>query len=894
MAELSMSRINRQLRTLRMKCSSLAAFNAAPSKPAVSVTYGSARVAARSQDADETPPLAILQSLDNFGTRLHLDRAIVENMQLSKRIYEVRDALRNIVQSAIATADRRKEPCRILPLTAVCARLIGELVQSEIQAALDDAEELDGPEDDARAQAMDSLYEQVPPGYRPRMFIAHALTYILEACPHHPTLLNALLDVCFTYNLVPEAQTLLASLFAVAIKPRAHPTYPCPLTHPAHKNFLSTLRESCAASIINDRTFTRILVDNLSIASSVSLNAWTSKAITRLARDLRERDFAHSFVSLCSGLAFAVAHAKPATKSGLKRGKSPEDPHTKLFNDSLERLAKWVVSMLTLIQTSTSDTLVELRACIDFLVDVAPHNLHISDDPPASPPTCLADVLICLTTYCLASPHAATLHQSDLSALQHILRSAQIKNSTLDGLVSHIFPLPRFAMFAMPLAEPDGADTPTPPPSLPDVHENGVEALSALAAPLRAHGLLKCEAALWLAALQHVEELISAPTVTQSVTTPGRKLTQGQLYNLRLELMDRVEDAERRCFGGGVGVGGGVAGAVAHPDWEGEWEWEEMIGSWVLKSPASALAKKAKDDSRNNKRRRVESTSQTGPSLTLQRAPSGVRVREALAAARTSASTKTPARGRTGGSSREYSVSVCRSTSSLSRQSTLKRKASSASLSSTRAPSRAASSKENTSDDGEENVAPPKKAPRSALPPQPPRRSSNFATILADSQTNVISLRAEREARAAAVARESSFAPHRVHHLHHRPAAVSISAPAAPAQTHSRRRLSNFATLLADSQRNVISLREERERARKAQRAAAAVSFQGPSKYGRRPSASDDEDEDELLRSWASEVDVLEPGLESSPVRGAGLVHMSSDDALDLFAYPDSSPARRR
>lgn len=125
---------------------------------------------ARVQDEDATPPLAILQSLDNLGSRLHLDRAIVENMQLSKRIYEVRDAFRNIVQCALASTSLSsdEDPARVPSLATICARLIGGHVQSEIEAAVDESEQSrNGTADDVGAQVIDGLYDEVPAAYRP-------------------------------------------------------------------------------------------------------------------------------------------------------------------------------------------------------------------------------------------------------------------------------------------------------------------------------------------------------------------------------------------------------------------------------------------------------------------------------------------------------------------------------------------------------------------------------------------------------------------------------------------------------------------------------------------------------------------------------------------------------
>ncbi|KAI0331200.1 hypothetical protein GY45DRAFT_654609 [Cubamyces sp. BRFM 1775] len=866
MAELSTSRVNRQLRSLRAKCASLNELQRrtlAPSKPNVSVTYGSSRTAARRpQEEDDVPPLAILQCLDNFGMRLHLDRAIVENMQLSKRIYEVRDAFRNIVQACTTSpsnsADNGKG--RISSLTAICARLIGEHVQSEVKATAEEMADEHGREDGLAAQVMDELYEQVPTPHRHRMFIAHALTYILEECPHHPTLLNALLEVCLSHALLSEAHMVLSCLFQVAVLPRAHSTYICPITHPAHKNFLSTLRESCVASAINDPTFTRILVDTLTETIPTRLHAWTSKAVTRLARELRERDFCGSFIPLCSGLAFSLTEDRQRAKSKSKSGKGVDDGFASLYAAGLERLAKWTGSMLDTLHASLGRQ-EDFRACVDFLMDAAPGCLHISDDVAASPRTCLADALVCLTALCLSSPHAASLHQSDQVVLRSILQSAHVKNATFDGLVSKIFPLPRFVMFAMPLADPEGNDTPTPPPTPLDTRSNGLEELSTLAAPLRAHGLLKCEAALWLAALQHIEELIAVPTVTQSMTTPGRKLNQSQLYNLRLELMDRVEEAERRCFGGDLGDG--MTGSQP-PSGEGEWEWEEMVGTWVLKSPAPATVKKGSIGCHANKRRKLEATISAGPS----RPSSQATVREALAAARPSQSASLRYT-----SSQDSSASACCALPSRSRVMTKKGTSSSGS---SRASSRAVSSKENSEVEETHSSQPAARTTKtkSAAPPQ--RRTSNFATILADSRTNVISLRAEREAEAKA-RQAAAPASHRPSSQQH---SLPISAP--PALALPSQRKSSFATILADSQRNVISLREER--ARKAQ---------ASQRYKRRlPDDTMSASEDELVLKPADIREAYAPEPESSPMRGVEMAHPSSDDALNLFAYP-SSPIRR-
>ena len=167
MVELTTTRINRQFRTLRNKCTALNSLVTAPPKPTVTITYGRSSQARRPPEDDEIPPLAILQSLDKLGARLHLDRAIVQNMQLSKRIYEVRDAFKNIVQSS---SDGPRDPSEATTwtpsLTSICARIVGRLAQAEADAAVCEDPDSEGREDDIRSCATDELYENVPAQYR--------------------------------------------------------------------------------------------------------------------------------------------------------------------------------------------------------------------------------------------------------------------------------------------------------------------------------------------------------------------------------------------------------------------------------------------------------------------------------------------------------------------------------------------------------------------------------------------------------------------------------------------------------------------------------------------------------------------------------------------------------
>ncbi|KAI0743425.1 hypothetical protein C8Q80DRAFT_1257196 [Daedaleopsis nitida] len=877
MTELTTSRVNRQLRSLRSKCAALTSFTPAPPRPTVIVTYGhSSRSALRNtNEATETPPLAILQSLDKFSTRLHLDRAIVENMQLSKRIYEVRDAFKNIVQSAFGTRPNEMSQ-RVSPLTAICARVVGEHMQSEMDAALEECPEAENRGDEVRSQVMDDLYEQVPSAYRSYTFVAHSLVYILDTCPHHPTLLNALLEVCVAHRLVREARVVLHDFFMSSIVPLPQSSSGCPLTHPAHKNFLTMLSETCAgpgsklsvpnrddAPVINERTFTYILVDALSQPCPEQMQAWSSKAVARLARGLRQADFAGCFTPLVAGLAHSLVDHSEGKKKPAARSANSLIDVSKAWEDALDRLAKWLVSMLDVLHKCSSNDAEAYRACVDFLVNVEPLQVHSTGTTPGSPLGCVVDALCCLAVYCLASPFTPPLPAAnpDLLVLERLLRSADVRNHTLDGLVSHIFPSPNYTVFRMPMSGM-GGETPTPPPTQPTIDDGSIHAIEALATPLRTRNLLRCEVALYRGALEHVEDLMSAPL---HAIPPTFQLTHKELAALRLQLLDSAEDAERRCYGS--------ADPSQRPNGSGEWVWEEIVGSWVVKSPAPVQAKKLKekDLERASKRRKVENKGREGATSS-----------QAISRTTRRSHFRVTSNGSIDGeSSRSSASSGSTGTANSARNS----------RSASRVASASSTNKENLSEDSEEEhvqdfgTDPLISCETDTTPV--PRRIRSFATVLTDAQANKISIRAEREAAAKARAKPRASAPPRV-----------FAVPASPASASAPpRRQSAFATIMADSHRNVISLRAEREmeRARREalQRRPGSQSHEDNGLKRKRLTfdlgrSSSDSDNDDPADAGASFV---EP--ESSPVRRGGPVEPSSDDALNLFAYSDSSPIVR-
>ena len=568
-------------------------------------------------------------------------------------------------------------------------------------------------------------------------------------------------------------------------------------------------------------------------------------------------------MTMCVGLAHSL-HCPPETpKTKGRSTKTLEDVHSEAYTAAQDRLAKWVISMRNFSHSPNASGLPrteQYSARVSFLTDIYPLQLHVSTSPATSPTTGLADAICCLAALCITSeasqPHS--LSAVDKTVLQNLLREAHVKQTTFDGLISSILPLPSFEIFCEPLSHVADVDAVQPPTSLP-TRDDGIRAIEALSIPLRNCGLLQSEASIYSSSLRHVEELIS---VLQGPSPPYYPFNIKELYDLRLQLMDRVDDAELRCYSG---VSGGVP---PPPGGSCEWRWEEMVGSWVAKSPAVAQAKKMKDDemARAHKRRKIHDRQGASASISTSSRPAPRRHSEtprwnfpALSDPADDGGilTYTPIPVSKRGVSRP-----CRPV---------------------------AEDKENiprdeTSDSSDDEM------PQTPVP-KPPRRGGGFATILADSRLNKISLRDEREAaiKAKAKAKGRVSAPARVVRfaVPESPASASPATPRTPV---------GFRTALADSHRNVIRLNEVRARERlAAAQKARETGDEGTGSKRKRSHAhaayekwlGDSEDETEQV----AETPFVEP--ESSPARPAYL-EPSSDDALNLFAYPDSSPVKGR
>lgn len=177
---LTTSRISRLLRPLRAKCHKLASYPSEelsqPSKGIVVVTYGSS---SRQSSADPSlkqgsPPLSVIPPPEKLSALSKLDRSSRENLDLSRRIYDIRDAFRNILQIALQAASTSRKSSaspthrypgdRMRSLAAMCAARVGTHVEDQVMLAAE--EEDDGLDDDEELKVIDSLYEAVYPQYR--------------------------------------------------------------------------------------------------------------------------------------------------------------------------------------------------------------------------------------------------------------------------------------------------------------------------------------------------------------------------------------------------------------------------------------------------------------------------------------------------------------------------------------------------------------------------------------------------------------------------------------------------------------------------------------------------------------------------------------------------------
>lgn len=155
---LTVSRINRLLRPLRVKCAALAASELHPEIPTP--------IRPRQWRDEDMPPLAIIPppkppgSLRGRGSEASSRR----EYELAQKTYAVRDCFRNLVAAVLGNGRNQVEENS---LAALCAKVVGITIEEEVQDAADDTE-MDKfvEDDDVALEITGNLYEAVPQHHR--------------------------------------------------------------------------------------------------------------------------------------------------------------------------------------------------------------------------------------------------------------------------------------------------------------------------------------------------------------------------------------------------------------------------------------------------------------------------------------------------------------------------------------------------------------------------------------------------------------------------------------------------------------------------------------------------------------------------------------------------------
>ncbi|KIK81245.1 hypothetical protein PAXRUDRAFT_832985 [Paxillus rubicundulus Ve08.2h10] len=566
---LTTSRINRLLRPLRNKCISLATLS---NSAATAVSRATHSKQLSNRDADGVPSLTggLHTSAGPIGKRLILDRSPADDFELSRRIQAVCDAFRNIAHVAYGI------PCteRIPSLAAMCSLVIGK----NIPIAISDGSKINfgdvGTHEDDVMEVVGSIYDSIPPHYRRFSIVSHALSVILCVCTPHYALVNILLDHCLSFGLVHESTRLLSIILSQALLP-SNPSFEPPITHPAHTTYLVDLHTKwvtaskqactpCGTQLFTTSAFCR--VTNAILLQSVRPNChilWTSKVLDRLVRMVESCDV-DSFISIIQALVqnfWNISGSSPDA-SPQERGNA----HVLLLRD---RLFEWVSSLFDMLffqndptLRSSQNTLPNVCAIIDVLDDCRAAQLHSSRVLPAGSQFDLPNIITALTTHIYVISETS-LHNAD--RLLAVLDGASPVPATFNKLMTYLCRLQIAQTFE-------------------SFSGSFLSEVQVYSSALRSQKLLGLDASLWACALHHFETFIASSQTGNTALVSKYKR----------QLMDIVDAVERKCFGGGtldsspsvpVSARSQRAKRMHRRRPSGHWEWEEMVGCWIRKTP---------------------------------------------------------------------------------------------------------------------------------------------------------------------------------------------------------------------------------------------------------------------------------------------------------------------
>lgn len=323
--------------------------------------------------------------------------------------------------------------------------------------------------------------------------VAHSLEWVLQLCPHQPSLLLLLLDVTLAYHLENESYALLHALFTAACKSDA--SFSPPICHPSNQTFLVDLCKTWASSGLTVDGFVRVLMGVLRTVDSAQI--WTSKAMMAFMPGTARDSMSPFMTCVCELLGalpdieIEMSLARSEFYHFLQRMLDTASGH--LISQDHHLDTDWIIIFL-----DYTNSLVELTN--------RPSMENIS--------LATTNTLICLATHWLwRSPGGMP---DEIVRVKHLLDAIKPKPTTYDILLSRIT-------------------------ASGDLHHLK-QSIQSYTSVLRSHGLLRHEASLWSCALLQID----VPSVERTLSI--RSGAQA-LKKFRLKLIELVEEAEKRCFG---------------------------------------------------------------------------------------------------------------------------------------------------------------------------------------------------------------------------------------------------------------------------------------------------------------------------------------------------------
>ncbi|PFH52005.1 hypothetical protein AMATHDRAFT_2494 [Amanita thiersii Skay4041] len=383
------------------------------------------------------------------------------------------------------------------------------------------------------------LYETIPIQYRRKAIIAHSLALVLETCPHHHMLLILLLDFALGHRLFPESYLLLRALLIVACCSGPTP----PICHSAHHTFLVDLCRKWASSGLTVAGFTRVLLDVL--RASPSKSVWTCQAVSGFISGLPKDNYA-SFMSFVHELSLELYKLI---------SKSMNDDNIMSMFQSLHNMVDLALKHLLLLDNCDTCVLDSIAALIDIIEKPGLQRDGTTTD--------LANTLICLATRWLLSQ---TLSSHQTTQLQIFLERNKPTPTTYKKLISYT--------------------------SSRDLRTLD-QSLCLYTSTLRSHRLLYHEASLWACALRHIESLDVERGLSMHCGVDTVKA-------YRIELINRVENAEKRCFGNQYNDSC-VSDTPCHrlqkrksSEGDSTWHWDPTFECWLPERQRDSSHKRSK------------------------------------------------------------------------------------------------------------------------------------------------------------------------------------------------------------------------------------------------------------------------------------------------------------